>query len=745
MLVTVGKFSIRCTQHSIEEIVSRWFGPFGRLMLPAAAAALAAGNNALRTISSSDVKRAPWSSFCSVVLWMECGALASCYKQLGQHSIHLDLDQRILRLWGGRDSSSGEGRSRGWRLPLVRFRSEEARAQWFQTAYGSLDAVAREELGDFEPAVENTAATGLARALEVSGHAAAQPEEGAAVSVSSRRIESRAFRSLGQPQLLWSDSHGIGEGFEHSDTLWGPASGEAVRAIKGVRLSGLRTTVSQPAKNSGSKEQIESQSETDLARKIWNLRTQHLRSAEFSRNLPLSLAIDPDDVLASTFALLEPLPAEILVSRPIFVRFKGQIGSDWGGVRRAWMAKLAAELFDPRLGLVIPCGMLTASRGSSATGTITINPAPDLLYTDQSASAGRTTREEKREEKRESLRAQLDGDHCGGRDRDIERARRREPGAVRSDPVNSVGDSESRANAADLVDGDDVHIHHAAETEFGAVEADINALDPGRGSQDSSGGGESVNCGQASECQIAASCLSSADTPTIPDDDAERAAVSEDGNVSGARIRSGSGGGWHTSINSVADLEAAAVREGVMGAAEDAHRVGRERARERERKRKREEDDALVAAAEATRAGAREDGGEGGEMQDLQDDSPVTAAENTGEVENGAEAEHKGAITDKGLMDRYLRFMGRVVGLALLSGDPLGVNLDSAFFNSLLSREPLRIILLGPPNCGKTLQARCIYSVVLAVAPSFLLRAHSLLCTDSISCTLNCLRFVHVE
>ena len=44
---------------------------------------------------------------------------------------------------------------------------------------------------------------------------------------------------------------------------------------------------------------------------MWKLRSQ-LRSPDFAHNLPLSLVIDPNDVLGSTFALLEALPAEVL-------------------------------------------------------------------------------------------------------------------------------------------------------------------------------------------------------------------------------------------------------------------------------------------------------------------------------------------------------------------------------------------------------------------------------------------------
>jgi hypothetical protein len=36
-------------------------------------------------------------------------------------------------------------------------------------------------------------------------------------------------------------------------------------------------------------------------------------------------------------------------------------------------------------------------------GIVTINPAPELLYSDQSVAKSRSTREEKREEKREVL------------------------------------------------------------------------------------------------------------------------------------------------------------------------------------------------------------------------------------------------------------------------------------------------------------------------------------------------------
>jgi hypothetical protein len=56
------------------------------------------------------------------------------------------------------------------------------------------------------------------------------------------------------------------------------------------------------------------------------------------------------------------------------------------------------------------------------------------------------------------------------------------------------------------------------------------------------------------------------------------------------------------------------------------------------------------------------------------------AAAKMSEVDKWREADHTSAIKDKNLMDRYLRFMGRILGVALLSGDPLGVNLDSSFF-----------------------------------------------------------------
>ena len=56
------------------------------------------------------------------------------------------------------------------------------------------------------------------------------------------------------------------------------------------------------------------------------------------------------------------------------------------------------------------------------------------------------------------------------------------------------------------------------------------------------------------------------------------------------------------------------------------------------------------------------------------------AAAKSSEVDKWRDAEHKSAIKDKNLMDRYLRFMGRMLGVALLSGDTLGVNLDSSFF-----------------------------------------------------------------
>ena len=67
------------------------------------------------------------------------------------------------------------------------------------------------------------------------------------------------------------------------------------------------------------------------------------------------------------------------------------------------------------------------------------------------------------------------------------------------------------------------------------------------------------------------------------------------------------------------------------------------------------------------------------EEGDGEGDARLAAAKSS-EVDKWRDAEHKSAIKDKNLMDRYLRFMGRMLGVALLSGDTLGVNLDSSFF-----------------------------------------------------------------
>ena len=613
MLVTVGKFSIRCTQHSIEEMVSAWFGPFGRLMLPAAAAAVAAGSNALRAMRWADVHHAPWNSFLSVVLWMECGALASCYKQLGHSAINLDQNsQRALRFWGlgGGSSVPGEGRARSWRLPLVRFRSEEARAQWFATAYGSLEAAARQ--------VEE--ATGRRPASVDGGGAGARvPQEGASAG---RDTTAPAGQSVTQHEAAANE-----------EVPWGPSlsSREAARVLRGVERGGLRAIVSKPRKMwYDSKASIESQTETDLARKMWTLRTQHIRSAEFSRNLPLSLTIDPDDVLASTFAFLEPLPAEVLISRPMFVRFKGQIGSDWGGVRRAWMAKLSAELFDPRLGLVIPCSVL-ATKGTSATGTIAINPAPDLLYTDPSVSQSRTSRETKRDQKRFLLRAQLE---VGSRrDRDRERARKRESVATPA-PGGSGGAAVNGSGNAVAADTDALADDVASSPPDAAVATDLSGV----GEEASEGELDGVRWRPRSRDTAHVSSPSPA--------------------PEGAAQASRGSGGWDAhAVAQAADLSihVAPEEEGLVAG------------------------DASEEQTENRQVGSGAGGDEGEGEGDGEGDARLAAAKSS-EVDKWRDAEHKSAIKDKNLMDRYLRFMGRMLGVALLSGDTLGVNLDSSFF-----------------------------------------------------------------
>lgn len=598
MLVRLGKFSIRCTQQSIEEMVSAWFGPFGRLMLPAAAAAVAAGSNGLR------VNHGTWNSFLSVVLWMECGALASFYKQLGHSAINLDQhSQRALRFWGigGGGGSAGEGRARSWRLPLVRFRSEEARAQWFATAYGSLDAAARQ--------VEEAMGR---RLVAVDGGG-----EGAA------------------PGHLTSRNNSLGDVAsmeEEDDGTWGPelSSREAARVLRGVKKGGLRTIVTKLcAASSDSRASIESKTETDLARKMWTLRTQHVRSADFSRNLPLSLTIDPDDVLASTFAFLEPLPAEVLISRPMFVRFKGQIGSDWGGVRRAWMARLAAQLFDPRLGLVIPCSVL-ATKGSSATGTLAINPAPELLYTDQSVSKSSSNREVKREEKRESLRAQLEGVRGSGRDRDRERARRMAAHA----PAGSSGGVGS--GSGDAVAGNtDAPVDDVASSPPDTAAA-----------ADLSGVGE-----EASESDLdgVRSRPRSRDALRLSSPGPVREGAVQGSREPGGQVDHAEAGGSDVSMHVAPDQDRRVAGDGVEEQTGDGQVNG----------------------------GA---GGYGGDGEGEGEGDAQMAAAKMSEVDKWREADHTSAIKDKNLMDRYLRFMGRILGVALLSGDPLGVNLDSSFF-----------------------------------------------------------------
>ncbi len=616
MLVTVGKFSIRCTQHSIEELVSAWFGPFGRLMLPAAAAAVATGSNALRAMRWADVHRAPWNSFLSVVLWMECGALASCYKQLGHSAINLDQhSQRALRFWGlgGGSRIPGEGRARSWRLPLVRFRSEEARSQWFATAYGSLEAAARqvEEVTGRRPASVDAGAEG-----------ARVPLEGASAA---RDTTAPARQSATQDEAAASE-----------EAPWGPSlsSREAARMLRGVERGGLRAIVSKPRKSRNeSKAQIESQTETDLARKMWTLRTRHIRSAEFSRNLPLSLTIDPDDVLASTFAFLEPLPAEVLISRPMFVRFKGQIGSDWGGVRRAWMAKLAAELFDPRLGLVIPCSVL-ATKGTRATGTIAINPAPDLLYTDPSVSKSRTSRESKREEKRESLRAQLEGGRSSGRDRDRERARKRERESVATPAPGGSGGGAVNGSGNAVAADTDARVHDLTSSPPDtAVATDLSGV----GEEASEGELDGVRWRPRSRDPAHLSSPSPA--------------------PEGAAQASRGSGGWDEPVAAAADSSMHVAPEGdrlVAGDGSEEHTGNRQ-----------------VSIGTGGDEGEGEGDGEG--------DARLAAAK-PNEVDKWRDADLKSAIKDKNLMDRYLRFMGRMLGVALLSGDPLGVNLDSSFF-----------------------------------------------------------------
>ena len=73
-------------------------------------------------------------------------------------------------------------------------------------------------------------------------------------------------------------------------------------------------------------------------------------------------------------------------------------------------------------------------------------------------------------------------------------------------------------------------------------------------------------------------------------------------------------------------------------------------------------------------------GGYGGDGEGEGEGDAQMAAAKMSEVDKWREADHTSAIKDKNLMDRYLRFMGRILGVALLSGDPLGVNLDSSFF-----------------------------------------------------------------
>jgi hypothetical protein len=648
MLATVGKFSIRCTQQSIEDMVSAWFGPFGRLMLPAAAAAVAAGSNGLR------VNHGAWNSFLWVVLWMECGALASFYKQLGHSAINLDQhSQRALRFWGlgGGSSIAGEGRARSWRLPLVRFRSEEARAQWFATAYGSLDAAARqveEAMGRRLVAVDGGGGGELLRVPQEGTNStvgehfartnAARDSTAGQSATQDEPSASHAHSSLAPGHLI-SRNETLGDGAsveEEDDGTWGPelSSCEAARVLRGVKKGGLRTIVTKlcTSRSDSSRASIESKTETDLARKMWTLRTQHIRSADFSRNLPLSLTIDPDDVLASTFAFLEPLPAEVLISRPMFVRFKGQIGSDWGGVRRAWMARLAAQLFDPRLGLVIPCSVL-ATIGSSATGTLAINPAPELLYTDQSVSKSRTTREVKREEKRESLRAQLEGFRGSGRDRDRERARRKESMAAHA-PAGSSGGVGSGSGDA------------VAENTDAPVD-DVTSSPPDTAAAaDLSGVGEEVS---ESELDGVRSRPRSRDALRLSSPGPARAGAVQGNREPGGGVEHAEAGGSDVSMHMAPDQDGRVAGAGAEEQTGDGQVSG----------------------------GA---GGYGGDGEGEGEGDPQMAAAKMSEVGKWRDEDHTSAIKDKNLMDRYLRFMGRIMGVALLSGDPLGVNLDSSFF-----------------------------------------------------------------
>ncbi len=88
----------------------------------------------------------------------------------------------------------------------------------------------------------------------------------------------------------------------------------------------------------------------------------------------IELTIDPGNITNSSFNVLHNVKGEDLRTKGLKIQYASehveQVGIDAGGVRRDWLSRLSAELFDPKLNLVIS--------GYHPKDSVQISPSPEF-------------------------------------------------------------------------------------------------------------------------------------------------------------------------------------------------------------------------------------------------------------------------------------------------------------------------------------------------------------------------------
>ncbi len=86
----------------------------------------------------------------------------------------------------------------------------------------------------------------------------------------------------------------------------------------------------------------------------------------------LEIAVDPGNITDSSLCVLKDLTGEQLRGNALKIQYVSeeveQVGVDAGGVRRDWLSRLSAELFDPKFNLVIA--------GFNPNDSVQISPSP---------------------------------------------------------------------------------------------------------------------------------------------------------------------------------------------------------------------------------------------------------------------------------------------------------------------------------------------------------------------------------